>query len=190
MVSPVHELERWLAVTLGTSSEVIILGVLFVFGLVVIPGVLVISAAWLSRMSSGQASRLVDVATRYSFAFVPFGFGMWLAHYGFHFLTGALTVIPVTQSAAVDAVGWPALGEPLWRLSGLRPGAVFPIQLGCLVLGTFGSLAVAHLLSERDYGDRAVAVTIPWAIVFVLLAAVAVWILFQPMEMRGLGLGA
>ena len=67
---------------------------------------------------------------------------MWLAHYGFHFLTGALTVVPVTQSAAIDLMGWPALGEPLWRWAGMRPGAVLPIQLGCIVLGTIGSLAV------------------------------------------------
>ena len=100
---------------------------------------------------AGGAGSLVDVATRYAYAFVPFGFGMWLAHYGFHFLTGALTVVPVTQSAAVDLLGWPALGEPLWRWAGMRPGAVFPIQLGCILLGTIGSLASTHLISLRDY---------------------------------------
>ena len=45
------------------------------------------------------------IALRYAYGLVPFGFGMWLAHYGFHFLTGALTVVPVTQSAAIDLMG-------------------------------------------------------------------------------------
>ena len=126
---------------------------------------------------------------RYAYGLVPFGFGMWLAHYGFHLLTGALTVVPVTQSAAIDLMGWAALGDPLWRWAGMRPGAVFPIQLGCILLGTTGSLAVMHDISLRDYPDRPSRATVPWAIVVLLLAATAIWILFQPMEMRGMGLG-
>ncbi len=124
---------------------------------------------------------------RYSYGLVPLGFGIWLAHYGFHLLTGALTVVPVTQSAAIDLMGWAALGEPLWRWAGMRPGAVFPIQLGCILLGMTGSLAVMHLVSLRDYPDRSSRATVAWAIVVVLLAAAAIWILFQPMEMRGIG---
>ena len=84
---------------------------------------------------------------RYAYGLVPLGFSMWLAHYGFHFFTGALTVVPVTQSAAIDVLGWAALGDPLWRWVGMRPGAVFPLQLGCILLGTAGSLAVMHLIS-------------------------------------------
>jgi hypothetical protein len=72
----------------------------------------------------------------------------------------------------------------------MRPGAVFPIQLGCIVLGTIGSLAVAHLISQRDSPERALRATAPWVVAFVLLAAVAIWVLYQPMEMRALGLGA
>ena len=70
----------------------------------------------------------------------------------------------------------------------MRPGAVFPIQLGCVLLGTVGSLAVLHLISLRDYPNRPARATIPWAVVLVLLAAAAIWVLFQPMEMRGMGL--
>ncbi len=190
MVSPVHQVEQWLSAMLGTTSEFVVLCCMFAFGLLAAPVVLVGLAAGFTRATSGGAGSLVDVATRYAYAFVPFGFGMWLAHYSFHFLTGALTVVPVTQSAAVDLLGWPALGEPLWRWAGMRPGAVFPIQLGCIVLGTIGSLAVAHLISQRDSPERALRATAPWVVAFVLLAAVAIWVLFQPMEMRGLGLGA
>ena len=68
-------------------------------------------------------------------------------------------------------------------------GRVFPIQLGCILLGTLGSLAVMHAISLRDYPDRSARATVPWGIVVLLLAATAIWILFQPMEMRGIGLG-
>ena len=88
---------------------------------------------------------------RYAWVLIPFGFGVWLAHYGFHLLTGGLTLVPVTQSAVIDLVGWPALGDPKWQWTGMRPGAVFPIQLGFILLGTMGSLALSYLVSERDY---------------------------------------
>lgn len=189
MVGPVHHLEHWLSGALGTSSEALVLGCLFVGGLAVAPLVLLGLAAVLTRvLTEDRRDSTGRVALRYAYGLVPFGFGMWLAHYGFHLLTGAFTIVPVTQSAALDLAGWPALGEPLWRWAGMRPGAVFPIQLGCVLLGTVGSLTVLHLVSLRDYPNRPARATIPWAVVLVLLAAAAIWVLFQPMEMRGMGL--
>ena len=38
----------------------------------------------------------------YVYALAPLGFGMWLAHYSFHFLTGGLTIVPVIQSFLAD----------------------------------------------------------------------------------------
>ena len=106
------------------------------------PLLLLGAAAILTRaMTRDSPAPVGRVAMRYAYGLVPFGFGMWLAHYGFHLLTGALTVVPVTQSAAIDLLGWPALGDPLWRWAGMRPGAVLPLQLGCILLGTAGSVA-------------------------------------------------
>jgi len=130
----------------------------------------------------------LQVAATYSLALVPFGFGMWLAHYGFHLLTGAFTIVPVTQRAAVDLLGWPALGDPLWRLTGMRPGSVFPIQVGLILLGAFGSYAAAFRISDRDYPTRPTAAFVPWALLITLLAGTALWIIAQPMDMRGVGL--
>ena len=76
---------------------------------------------------------------------IPLGCGVWLAHYGFHLLTGVLTVIPVMQSAVVDVLGWAALGMPRWQLTGMRPGAVFPMEVGVILMGASGSLALAYL---------------------------------------------
>ena len=75
------------------------LTLLAVAGLALVPVALLSTAASLSVV----------------YALVPFGFGVWLAHYGFHLFTGVLTVVPVTQSAAIDLLGWAALGEPAWR---------------------------------------------------------------------------
>jgi hypothetical protein len=189
MVSPAYRAEAWLAQALGSRSESLVLGCVFVLGLGIAPLVVLGSAASLTRvLSRDKTLTMARIALRYVYGLVPFGFSMWLAHYSFHFLTGALTIVPVTQSAAVDLIGSPVLGNPLWRWAGMRPGAVFPIQLGCILLGIAGSLAVMHVISRREYPSRANLATAPWAVAVALLGAAAIWILFQPMEMRGMGL--
>lgn len=116
-----------------------------------------------------------------AYALVPLGAGIWIAHYGFHFLTGVLTIVPVAQAAAIDATGAAVLGEPLWRLVGLQPGTVFPMQIGVLLLGTAGTLGLLQ------------AGTAPWRLRLpvmagvVVLAAAALWVFAQPMAMRGTG---
>ena len=187
MVKPIYGFERWLSRAMGGASEGWVLGLVFVGGLCAVPFAFLVGAAAATRILAGDPRPSGRIAVHYAYALVPFGFGVWLAHYGFHLLTGALTIVPVTQSAAADLLGWAALGAPRWRWTGLRPGTVFPIQLGLILLGTIGSLAVAYHISEREYPDHPGPATAPWAVVIVALASIAVWILSQPMEMRGIG---
>jgi hypothetical protein len=71
----------------------------------------------------------------------------------------------------------------------MRPGGVFPLQIGFVLLGTIGSLVLVHRISERDHVRVATRAAAPWVVVVVGLAVLALWILAQPMEMRGTGLG-
>jgi hypothetical protein len=190
MATPAHHVLSRLSAVTGGASEGVALALLFVAGLVVAPLVLLGAAAGLTRLvARDRAGSIAGIAVRYAYVLVPFGFGVWLAQFGFHFLTGALTIVPVTQSAAQDLLGWAALGDPLWRWTGLRPGAVFPIELGFILLGAAGSLALAYGVSEREYAGRSGVATAPWAAVVVTLAALAVWTLAQPMDMRGMPMG-
>jgi hypothetical protein len=188
MVSPVYALEAWLSHGLGTTQRAPILGLLFVAALIVEPAVLLGMAAWASRRATGIRQGLVVLATRYTYSLVPLGFAVWLAHYAFHFLTGVLTVIPVTQSAVAD-LGTPFLGEPAWRLGGLRAGAVYPMQLGLLALGLIGSAVVAMRLGRQDAPESPWRAYLPWLVLHAALFASAVWLMAQPMEMRGTFLG-
>src|SRR5262245_2206733 len=123
MVAPVRAVEFALQQTLGVVSEGPVLALLFVAGLVVAPAALLGTAAFATRLVAADRDRsTLSVATSFAYALAPFGFGVWLAHYGFHLLTGAFAIVPVTQRAAVDLLGWPALGAPLWWLTGMRPG--------------------------------------------------------------------
>ena len=178
-------MEQGLAHVLGAQTEGPALAVLFALLLLGFPIVLLTSAAAFTAWITGERfSALPGIAAGYWYALIPLGVGVWLAHYGFHWLTGGLTVIPVVQSVALELLGWAALGSPQWQLTGMRPGTVFPIEVGVIVLGAFGSLALAYLISERDHFDRPVAATVPWALVAVTIAVAAIWITAQPMDMR------
>ena len=188
MVSPVYAVESWLGRILHVNHEAPVLGLIFTCFLIVEPVVLLGLAAWvtrkwITRAMPGSKRGLLPLAVRYTYGLVPLGFGMWLAHYGFHFLTGLYTVIPVTQSALAN-LGWPLLGQPRWTLTGLPRNIVQVIEIGFLVLGFAGSLAVTYSLAEDDSPDRPLRTFLPWATVCLILWVASMWLMFQPMEMR------
>jgi polyferredoxin len=184
MTSPAYVVEQRLAATLGVHSEWPVLAIVFIIGLLVLPGALLSGAGAITCAFAEPGGSLRATVVAYAYALIPMGLGIWVAHYGFHLLTGVLTIVPVVQSAVVDAFGRALLGGPLWGWVGLQPGAVFPLQLGCVILGTAGSLALVHAISARDQAPRPVLASAPWLVVVLLIAAAALWILSQPMEMR------
>jgi hypothetical protein len=186
MVSPVYALEQSLALQLGVTTEAPVLALVFGLFLVVEPVLLIGVATWITKTLGRSKSSVVALAVRYSYSLVPLGFGIWLAHYSFHFLTGLFTFIPVTQ-AAVNELGSAVLGQPQWTLVGLPVNVVQVFEVGFVVLGLLGSLSVAYVLAATD---RMVRAFIPWAAVALLIAGAALWVMSQPMEMRGLVLGS
>jgi ferredoxin len=189
MVSPVYALEGWLASTLHVQREAPVLGLIFALFLVAEPVVLLGAAGWLTARWAGRRGGVLSAVVRYSYALIPMGFGVWLAHYGFHFLTGLLTFIPVVQSAAAGVAGWPVLGEPAWRFTGLPERVVYPVELGFLGLGLLGSLLLTYRLAEEEPGARRGRVFAVWAVLCVALWVSGLWLMSQPMEMRGTFLG-
>jgi ferredoxin len=184
MTSPAYAVEQRLAATIGTRSEWPVLAIIFLVGLFVAPALLLSGAGAISRVLAERRATLRSTVITYAYALIPIGLGIWVAHYGFHLLTGLLTIVPVAQSAVVDAFGHPLLGGPFWGWVGLQPGAVFPIQLGCVVLGAAGSLAMVQAISQQDQPSRPVLASTPWLALVLLITTTALWILSQPMEMR------
>jgi polyferredoxin len=193
MTAPAATAEQWLAGTIGATTEAPALALLFLLGLVALPlGLLAaahaadraLAATGQPRASPQQAGTLRSVIP-FVYALVPLGASIWAAHYGFHLLTGVFTVVPVTQSAAVDLFGWAALGEPHWHWMGLRSGQVFPIQIGIVLLGAAGSVGLVRA-TMPDARTRATRTALPWLGLVLLIAAIGIWIFAQPMEMRGM----
>src|SRR5262249_29556680 len=140
-----------------------------------VAGAAALTGRW-GRLKAGT----LEVATRYAYALVPLGFGMWLAHYCYHFLTSYDTAGPVAQRFAAD-LGLTSLGEPAWGCACCRPVTpwLLPLELLFLDVGLLLSLYTGYRLAPT------LESLVPWALLLVMLFAAGVWILFQPMQMRG-----
>lgn len=182
---------------LGFASPSIITGVALVGGLVAAPATLGSVASWLSSKAAGgdRSARITlrAVLARFAVALVPLGFAMWSAHFLFHFLSGIGTLPPVVQRVAVG-LGTSLLGQPAWAgMGGPRSEWLVGLQLLLLDAGLVLSVAVgwrvARTLAAAN-GDRpsprALQLGAPWAVLALALWALGVWIVFQPMQMRGM----
>jgi polyferredoxin len=190
MVPPVYALEKTLAGWLNTRSEGLVLLLIFGTFNLLLPAALGLGAAWLSRQISGRAKTdsLRAVFTTYAPAVVPLGFAVWLAHYGFHFVIGALTIIPVLQSFLLDHGLLLPTMSPNWSLSAILPtGWLLPLQVVIVLAGFAGSLHVVGRVARRAHPELRVArnATLPWLALFLTLALAAVYVFSLPMEMRG-----
>ncbi len=188
MVGPVAQGQEWFMAWAGIRSPLLATTMFYLLALLVVPLLSVGSAAALSRRWGQLPASTRQVATRYVYCLVPLGFGMWLAHYCFHFLTSYDTVVPVAQRLAED-LGMTSLGAPDWVRACCRPLTTWllPLEILFLDMGLLLSLYTAYRLAVAQTSGLATALKVlaPWALLLVLLFATGIWILFQSMEMRG-----
>ena len=188
MIGPVAVLERTLQQRLGLESPLPVISALFVLALLIVPFLLVTLCGVAWRALSGSALRWRELINSFALTLAPLGFSMWVAHLAYHFLTGAAVVIPVSQRVASD-LGSSLLGRPNWAGAAMLlpldwlPSLQILLLDGGLLLTLYVGWRVAQRFSPRARG--ALSLLAPWAGLAVLLYAAGVWIVFQPMEMRG-----
>lgn len=190
MVKPVHSLQSWLG-ELGLRWEGGQLLLLFGIGGLALPAVATLGAAWLSGRLVGpeRPEALREYAARYASAFVPMGFGVWLAHYGFHLAISGLAIVPALQSFFLRHGSLLLGGKANWSLSYLLPPEwIFPLQVLAVLAGFVVSLVVltrAALRSSNEPADAFLEL-LPWAAVLFLITVAALAVFNLPMEMRGM----
>lgn len=181
MVPPVYELQQAIASAFHIESELLVL--LIVFGLtsILLPVGIVLLAGSSARLltSSTRKHSLRETVAAFAPAFVPVGLGIWIAHYTFHLLVGIGTIIPVFQEFVGLAGEWGRFGG----VSDLEIIGV--VQLVGVVGGLLWSLWIAQRVAFRLYRRDAAFGLLPWALVLIAAAVLAVWIFGLPMEMRG-----
>lgn len=188
MTGPVMDWRDQLADALGVNSPLVATTVFFLILMFAAPLLMVGSAAALCRWWGRLPHNWSEVAARYSLALVPLGFGMWLAHYSFHFLTSYATVVPTTQRFAAD-LGSSLLGQPEWSCACCLPTAdwLLRMEIVFLDLGLLLSLYAGYRIarSQARRWPQVLAAFAPWGLLMFVLFATGIWIVFQPMQMRG-----
>jgi cytochrome c oxidase assembly factor CtaG len=182
MVAPVLSGISQIEKTLGFSSDLGIITLLSVLCLILLPAALAGTAAACSSAIAGTSAR--ENFCRFSMSLAPLGFGMWLAHFVFHLFTAALTPIPVAERIAKDLAMRTA--EPGWSVGSLAFYDLPALELLLLDLGLLVALYVAWRIACQMTSSRRFTTFLPWGILAVALYAAGVWIIFQPMEMRGM----
>ncbi len=181
MVPPVYELQLALGEALNTQSDLLTLLIILGVGNLLLPVGVTLLASWLSRALTGRTRQhsLRHVAAAFAPAFVPLGLGIWIAHYTFHFLLGALTIIPIFQ----EFLGMQ--GEWARYSTSVDIGVIGIVQAAALLGGLLWSLMVAQQAALRLYRRQGIPGMLPWALVLIAMALAALTIFGLPMEMRG-----
>lgn len=172
----------------GMQSPFVATSLFYLVALVILPVLLIGGAATISRRWGQSTRSRFETAAAYAYALVPLGFAMWTAHYSFHFLTSFATVVPTTQRFVAD-FGSPLLGSPQWACACCMPAARWLVrtEIVFLDLGLLLSFYAGYRIAVSRTSNSAAAMKAlaPWASLMLLLFAAGIWIVFQPMQMRG-----
>jgi ferredoxin len=179
MIPPMYALQQALQQTFGFTSELPMLILIFAFGGIMLP----IGVAWLAGQTTKILTRstlsLREIVAAFAPSFVPVGFGIWFAHYSFHFLIAPFTLIPILQEFFGQVGEWQRFS------GGLDLNWIGGLQLIALAGGFGVSLLIVQRHAQRLFKRNAVPALLPWALVLLLLLLAALNIFTQPMEMRG-----
>jgi cytochrome c oxidase assembly factor CtaG len=181
MTLPIERLLEIAQVQLGLVSRPVLLLLVAIFTLVVVPLGAAFAAAQMSSAFGRWTTRPDQLVARFAIALVPLGASMWLAHFGFHLFTGSHTFLPVFQR--VFGVANPNWAVGSWSFPQLLDLEFLALDVGLLVT-LYACWRIARGLSKSD--SQAALAGIPWAVVAICLFAAGIWIIFQPMEMRGM----
>lgn len=189
MIAPVMQWEQRLQNQFGSSSPLPVITVLIAFGLLIAPALLAVFCGTLSKALGGIPVQWKTLTCSFVMALVPLGFSMWVAHFVYHLLTGASAIVPTFKRAASD-IGIRFLGRPDWAAASTMVPIDWLTSIQVLLLGA-GLLLTLYVgwrtaCSFTKQTRRAFGLLLPWAALAVALYAAGVWVVFQPMQMRGM----
>ena len=187
MTPPFAAAEGFVARSLALSSPSAAQAIVLLASLVAAPLVAVLACAAAGRRLARLHTPLGEIVCRFALALIPLGVGMGAAHLLFHLATGAGAAIPVAQRVALD-LGAPLFGAPDWSMgAAATSGWLLPAKLLLLDAGLCLTIVLVWRIAGQVAPEarRALGLVGPWAGLATALWLAGVWILLQPMEMRG-----
>jgi cytochrome c oxidase assembly factor CtaG/ferredoxin len=185
MIAPVAALlER--ASLLFDLQRPVVIALFLVIGIFLIPGFIVCLAGFLSQRLGGLQVPIKRFVSDFAMTMVPLGFAMWLAHFVFHLFTGSHMPVPVIERIALD-LHLTFFGKPDWGIASWAMPQLLDFEILFLDLGLLVSLYAGWRVAQRynNSRNRCLLIFTPWSLVYILFFLVAIWIIFQPMDMRG-----
>jgi hypothetical protein len=181
MVSPVMMMEhRWHS-RLGPHMMPAVVAIFTMFGLAVVPALSVAGCGALNRIGN-RSVPLGQAIRRFALALIPVGIAMWAAHLLYHLSTGWDSAVPAVERVMGRAVTGSLMPTiPSWLMSA---------QILLLDFGLLLTLYVLWRLARQYAGQLKGALSLvgPWAGLACALYGIGVWILFQPMQIRGMAM--
>jgi hypothetical protein len=187
MTAPVAFLEDNLAARLGLASPLPVTSVLLFMALFMAPAALATLSGYASRAATHVSATVRELLCRFSLSLVPLGAAMWAGHFLFHLDVGWNPGWTTVQQAASR---WHLLNLPNSVIPSplIGPGTMNILQTLLLDAGLLLTLYLAWRIALA-YAPRpgdAFRLFAPWAGAATALYAAGVWIILQPMQMRGL----
>ena len=144
-----------------------------------------IVAPWIIVTTMTRRSEIA----RFAPALIPLGFGMWLAHYSFHFFTSADAIQVAGARMWSDWTGGEFSAGPV-ACCCCRADSIawlLPLELVFLGVGFCMSFVVSYRIAHREseQNRRGWRPLLPWICLMVVFYFSCVWVLLQPMQMRG-----
>jgi hypothetical protein len=185
MALPVENFLNFERLDFGLPGRPFELAIFFGLTICVIPALVIAGCAWMSQRLGSVSNSRLEMANRFVMTLAPLGASIWLAHLGFHLFVGSHTFIPVFQRLLTD-VHFPFLGAPAWNIRSWAFPELLDWEFLAIDLGLLATLYSMWRVA-RDIGSssRAFPIFLPWGIFALGLFGLAIWIIFQPMEMRG-----
>lgn len=181
MVPPIFALQEWIVSSLSIRSEFVALLLIFGIGNLVLPVLAAVAAGFFVQVFTKTRNiiSLRDTIATFAPAIIPLSFGIWIAHYGFHFLIAPLSIVPVIQEFLGQAGQWEIFAQSA------AEEVIGLVQAVALLGGFLWSMVIAQRAAFRVYKREAFFALIPWALLFLLLLLAAIQVFSLPMEMRG-----
>jgi ferredoxin len=179
MIRPVMLWEHGWHARLGPHTMPIIVGAFVIAGGLVVPLLAMFVCGLLNRLVQPGVA-VSDILRRFVFALVPVGFAMWVVHLLYHLAIGWRIAWPLLERAIRGTIAFfPTAAIPAW----LTSTQLLMLDAG-LLLTLYVSWRIALRYEKRV--RRALGLVAPWAAVACGLYAAGAWILFQPMQIRGM----
>ncbi|MCH2139296.1 MAG: cytochrome c oxidase assembly protein, partial [Phycisphaerales bacterium] len=186
MTGPVLAWEDALTARWGLQTTMVPSTIVVIAGIVVVPAIALPVLGGLGTWMGGRRVPLRIGTGRLIAGLLPLGFAMWFVHMLFHLVTAFGSAVPAAHRAlnALDVT----TGTPNWLLGCCLalPDWLVPLELLMLNAGVLVSIIVLHALAGplTRHGRRGLTFGL-WSCTALAIWAAGVWIVLQPMQMRG-----